>query len=253
MTMFRTAPALSIALTLAALCACQREPTVAELAVAREVHPIILGEPGPGGVPRWRAVLEPGRLRLDSPTSAGWYSLPLPAPLQDPVARRLRYETAQVTLVMETGACAISEYRAALPNRAVLEWDGGRFEGCNGRGTLPDRIAGTTWELVRIGADPAPAGRSPAATLIFGANGSLGGTLACNDGGIRTAWAANGVFVRGEAGFEQTAIGCNDAAVEAFGGRFWRGLMAARSWRREQHRLWIILADGTEAELRFLI
>ena len=110
----------------------------------------------------------------------------------------------------------------------MLHWDDGRFEGCNGRGRLPAEIAGTTWELVRIGGEVAPEGRSPAATLEFGANGSLGGTLACNDGDIRTSWTANGGFVAGGPGFEQTAIGCNDPAVEAFGTRFWQAMISAR-------------------------
>ena len=198
-------------------------------------------------------MLVPGRLLLDSPTSAGWHVVALPPPREEAAPRRLTFANDRINLVMELGACAIPEYREALPNRAVLHWDGGRFEGCNGRGTLPAGIAGTTWELVRIGGQVAPEGRSPAATLTFGADGSLGGTLACNDGGIRTSWTANGGFTAGEPGFEQTAIGCNDPAVEAFGMRFWQSLTRARSWHRFQHRLRITFADGTGAELRYLL
>ena len=225
----------------------------AEPDLERQPRPIIMGRPGPNGVPQWRAVIVPGRLLLDSPTSAGWYSLPLPEPSQESAPRRLTFATEQVTLVGDIGACSIPEYRDALPNRFILTWDGGRFEGCNGRGPLPTRVDDTIWELVRLGNEPAPEGRSPAATLSWGAKGSLGGTLACNDGGIRTTWTRNGGFTAGPPGFEQTAMGCNDPKVEDFGRRFWEGLATARSWKHDRDRLRITFADGTEAELRFLL
>lgn len=222
------------------------------LEVAREVHPIILGQPGPNGWPRFRAVLEPGRMLLRSPTSAGWYNIALPPPLQESAPRRLTYRAGTTTLVMELGACNIPAYRERLPNRAILEWDGGRFEGCNGRGTLPAGMHDTYWELMRIGSDAAPQGRSPAAVLAFGRDGRLGGTLGCNDGGIETRWTEGGGFTAGPPGFMQTAIGCTDAA-EAFGRRFWNAMPTARSWRRDGARLFVTFADGSEAELRYLL
>jgi hypothetical protein len=225
----------------------------AESGLEHQARPIMLGRPGPNGVPEWRAVIVPGRLLLDSPTSAGWYSIALPPPREEAAPRRLTYEAGQVRLVAEIGSCAIAQYRDLLPNRVVLHWDSGRFEGCNGRGSLPARIESTVWELVRLGGEPAPPGRSPAATLVWGANGSLGGTLACNDGGIRSTWTAKGGFAHGAPGFEQTAMGCNDPAAEAFGTRFWAGLATARSWRHAGDRLMIGFADGSEAELRFLV
>ena len=221
--------------------------------IAREIHPIILGRPGPNGSPQWRAVIEPGRLLLDSPTSAGWYAIALPPPRQEAAPRRLTYVAGTTILTMELGACTIAAYRARLDNRATLEWDGGRFDGCTGPGLFPASIGGTYWELMRIGSEAAPEGRSPPAILFLGRDGSRGGTLACNDGGIRTRWTQAGEFVAGPPGFEQTAMGCNDPAVEAFGTRFWQGLMTARSWRRQASRLRIIFTDGTEAELRFLL
>lgn len=238
----------------ASLCACAPgERKAAEPALEQQARPIILGRPGPNGAPEWRAVIVPGRLLLDSPTSAGWYAIALPPPRQEAAPRRLTYESGQFRLVAEIGTCAIPQYRDLLPNRVVLHWDSGRFEGCNGRGSLPDRIEGTIWELIRLGGEPAPRSRSPAATLVWGATGSLGGTLACNDGGIRSTWTANGGFAHGEGGFEQTAMGCNDPGAEAFGARFWAGLAKARSWRRSGDRLLIGFADGSESELRFLI
>ena len=224
-----------------------------EPAAALDIRPVILGRPGPNGLPGWRAVIVPGRLLLDSPTSAGWYSIPLPPPREETGPRRLTYAGDRIGLVGEIGACAIPEYRESLPNRIWLEWDSGRFEGCNGPGRAPTQITGAVWELVRIGGGAAPQGRSPPATLQFGANGALGGTLACNDGGLRTTWTEDGGFAVGRGGFEQTEIGCNDPAVEAFGRRFWNGMQTARAWRRDGARLRITLADGSEAELRYLL
>jgi hypothetical protein len=225
-----------------------------EALLAREVYPIILGAPGEGGGPAWRAVLQPGELLLDSPTSAGWYRIALPPPIQEPGPRRLTYEAGEVRLVGEIGACGIPAYRARLPNRMVLSWYGGTFEGCNGRGTLPERMDGTVWQLVRIGAEWAPEGRSPPATLIFGRDGGVGGTLACNDGGLRhRRWTPSGDFTGYDEGFEQTAMGCPDPMVDGFGRRFWSGMMTAHGWRREHARLYVTFADGTEAELRYLL
>ena len=237
---------------LAAGCTSRGEET-AQAILAREVHPIILGPPGPGGAPQWRAVLEPGRLWLKSPTSAGWYAVALPPPLEDRAARRLTYDAGPVRLVGEIGACTIAVWRTRLPNRMVLSWDGGTFEGCNGPGTLPDAMAGTVWRLVRIGAEDAPQGRSPPATLIFGRDGSVGGTLACNDGGLRRRWTESGGFTGMADGFEQTAMGCNEPRVEGFGGRFWTGMMTATAWHREGARVYVTFADGREAELRYLL
>ena len=244
----------SLILPAAALLGCAPDSgNQAEPALEHHPRPIVMGRPGPNGAPSWRAVIVPGRLLLDSPTSAGWYSLPLPPPSEERAPRRLTYAGDRFTLVGEIGACSIPEYRELLPNGFTLAWDSGRFEGCNGRGTLPREVAGTIWELVRISGEGAPEGRSPAATLTWGEKGALGGTLACNDGGIRTSWKADGGFAHGPPGFEQTAMGCNDPKVEAFGARFWQGLAAARSWRRDGDRLRIVLADGAEAELRYLL
>ena len=219
-------------------------------AAARPSAYVVRGAPRPNNGP-WAAVIREGRLLLDSPTSAGWYSASLPEARLDG-SRRI-FATATMILTVEPGACALREYYPALPDRVTLEWDAGRFEGCGGAHAAPTEMAGTVWELVRIGDEPAPAGRSPAATLIFGRDGGLGGTLSCNDGGIRTMWTGGGGFVVVGSGFEQTAMGCNDPAGEAFGRRFWGGLETARAWRRDRDRLFITFADGTEAELRYLL
>ena len=212
---------------------------------------VVRGEPRANWSPGWAAVIRDGRLLLDSPTSAGWYAMVLPAARREGESRV--YAAERLRLTVRPGACGSREYYPSLPDAVALEWDSGTFEGCGGARQPADRIAGTVWELVRIGDDRAPATRSPAATFVFGENGGVGGTLNCNDGGISATWTASGGFVAGrEPGFMQTAIGCFDAG-EAFGRRFWNAMPTARAWRRDGERLFITFADGSEAELRYLL
>jgi heat shock protein HslJ len=237
------------------LCGCvpsaEEEPASRQSAgdTASPVY-VIRGQASEGGVPPWSAVLLGRRLLLDSPTSAGWYALPVPDAQRTPDGRV--FEAEGLMLAVEVGRCPLPGYRSALPDQVRLEWDGGRFEGCGGLRPPAEEMGGTVWELVRIGDDPAPVSRSPAATLVFGIHGALGGTLACNDGGISTTWTADSFILRG-GGFEQTAMGCSQPRAEAFGTRFWTGMLGAKSWRREGDRLFVTLADQSEAELRLLL
>ena len=212
---------------------------------------LVRGEPRANWSPGWAAVIRDGRLLLDSPTSAGWYAMVLPAARREGGSRV--YAAERLRLTVRPGACGLREYYPALPDAVTLDWDSGRFEGCGGAQQPSSEIAGTVWELVRIGDDRAPATRSPAATFVFGENGGVGGTLNCNDGGISATWTASGGFVAGrEPGFMQTAIGCFDAG-ETFGRRFWNAMPTARAWRRDGERLFITFADGSEAELLYLL
>ncbi|MGZ8282743.1 MAG: META domain-containing protein [Allosphingosinicella sp.] len=212
---------------------------------------LVEGATAAGGAPGWRAVIDRDRILLRSPTSAGWYVEPRPEPRI--AGLTLTFATPRLTLLVDADACALRDRSRGLTDRIVLDWDGGRFEGCGGDRPPATAIAGTVWELVRLGAEAAPAARSPAATLTFAPDGRLGGTLACNDGGLATKWTPGGGFVRRPDGFVSTQMGCGEPAAEAFGARFWQGLAGARSWRREGERLMVTLADRTEAELRRLI
>jgi heat shock protein HslJ len=251
-----------IVLVAAALSACApagQDP--ADQSRADEIEPprpdsvagyMFRGRERPNWGPGWRGVILDGRILLDSPTSAGWAAVAAATPAED--GNRRTYTTPRLRLVIEAGACPIAGERALLPDRVTIDWDGGGFDGCGGPRTLSEDMAGTIWEVLSVGGVPAPVGRAPAATLIFGNEGALGGTLACNDGGIRTVWTASGGFQASrDRGFESTAVGCNDPAAEAFGGRFWHSLVTARSWRRDGERLTIVFADGTEARLRYLL
>jgi heat shock protein HslJ len=211
----------------------------------------IRGEERPNWTPGWRAVILDGRLVLDSPTSAGWYAAVLGEPRVE--GRRRTYVTEELTLVVEEGACGLADHREVLPDRVTLAWDAGRFEGCGGPRAPAAGLAGTSWELVRLGGEPAPDSRTPPAVVTFWPDGSVGGTEACNDTGGTVRWTEEGFVPLPGRGRETTAMGCGDERAVAFGTRFWTGLAGATTWRRDGDRLVIRLADGTEAELRFLL
>lgn len=236
------------------LCACvpagEEEHASRQAAATAEPVYIVRGEDRENFTPGWSASLRGGRLYLDSPTSAGWYAVPAAAPRTSEARQTIA--APGLTLRIDAGACALPALEARFPDRAVLEWDGGRFEGCGGRRAPVEEMAGTVWELERVGDDRAPLSRSPAATLLFDPNGGVGGTLACNDGGVETSWDSGGFVTRG-GGFTQTQMGCDQPAAEAFGARFWNGMTGASRWRRDGDRLIVTLGDGSEAELSRLL
>lgn len=215
---------------------------------ANEPPYLIAGAPNAGGGPSFHAIIAANALRLQSPTSAGWYRIPLP--LLPVAARPAPAGTTRLSIT--PGRCSFARFRARYPDAVSLEWDGGRFAGCGGP-RPPAQTAGAVWELVRIGNVQAPNSRSPAATLTLGRDGSLGGSLNCNNGGLeRRRWLPNGRFSGRSGHFVQTAMGCFDAG-ETFGRRFWTAMETAQSWRREGERLFIRFANGNEAELHYLI
>ena len=211
----------------------------------------VRGADRPGWGPGWRAVLGDGVFILDSPTSAGWYRISVSERREEGGHRIVVGDG--VSLAIDEGGCRIAAYRDASPDRIRLVWDGGAFEACGGarRSARGDPL-GTHWELVKIGAEAAPPGRSPAATFSFGPNGWVQGTQACNDTGAPIGWRG-GRFVHRRDGGGTTDMACGDPAASAFGRRFWTLMNHARTWRIEGERLYIALPGGLTAELRYLL
>lgn len=122
---------------------------------------------------------------------------------------------------------------------------------------------GTTWALRALDGRPVPSGRSPAATVTFGPEGTFAGTSACNGVGTSALrWRADrtgiaGKFapntdVAGPVTGLQTMIGCPDPRGVEEGGAFWRRMRTARSWRRDGSELTIAFADGGRATLALI-
>ena len=246
-----------LVLFLAAACARveQRRPPEATPAQPTAVPPTpvgyaIRGEERPSWTPGWRAVIVGRRILLDSPTSAGWYAVEA---TDTGEGVRRTYTGEDLTLTVEVGGCAIPSYRRELPDGITLEWDRGRFTGCGGPRREPSALAGSTWELVRLGNEVAPRSRTPPAVVTFAPDGSVHGSEACNDTGGTVRWTDRGFAPTREEGRERTAMGCGDERAVAFGDRFWSLLREARTWRRVGESLLIQLRDGSEAELRIVL
>lgn len=243
-------------LLLLALAACARpaDQRLPENGISRPAAAppyVIRGQERPNWGPGWRAVIEGGDLLLDSPTSAGWYRARLSEPAV--VSGRRIYRADGLTLIIENGACGLAGYRAELPDKILFEWDAGRFEACGGpRRPPPADLTNTHWELMKIGNEPAPRGRTPAAIVSFTPNDWIFGTEACNDTGAPVRWIG-GRFIWLRNGGGRTDMGCNDEAAMAFGNRFWTLMRNAKSWRVDGERLLIALPDGSLAELRYLL
>lgn len=108
-------------------------------------------------------------------------------------------------------------------------------------------IAGTNWTLRALDGAPAPDGDT-SATLAFGRDGSVVGTLACNSAGGVIEWSADGDFTGLDAPIIITTVGCgNQDAQIALGDRFWSRLRPGSSWTREADTLAIRFADGGRA------
>lgn len=230
------------------------EPAIVDPApVASEPVDYIMRGPGHEGIGNaWSAAMTADRILLASPTSAGWYVDPRPRPAID--QGRHVFRTPRLMLAIEPGACDLPRHRALLPDRVSLEWDGGSFAGCGGPRLGPTGLAGTVWELVRLGNDLPPVDRSPAATLAFASDGGVGGTQVCNNIGSNLRWRPDGGFDRrrDEPAFMGTQIGCFGPS-HAFSQRFWEMMARVTRWRRVGERLFVTGADGETAELRFLI
>src|SRR5688572_2517560 len=107
---------MRIALILLAFALTACAPSPLDDVAALEARPNILpsayaikGQERSNWSPGWQAVIDGDKLLLDSPTSAGWYRIPLPAPRTDN-GRRV-FAPGPLTLGIEEGACVLAEYR----------------------------------------------------------------------------------------------------------------------------------------------
>lgn len=117
------------------------------------------------------------------------------------------------------------------------------------RQVLSAAIGGTTWTLRELDGQRPPDGRSPAATLIFVADGTLHGTSACNHVGGGFRWRPGRIERIENAPTIMTVVGCRDRPSTEFGGRFWGRMEQAGTWTRDGAILWITFADGSRARL----
>jgi META domain len=192
-----------------------------------------------------------GEWIFDSPGAAGWSAVTLPPP--EIAAGRRRYQLKHAELTIEPGGCADAKLRPELADRVLFIAESAEFSGCGGPRQSSANVAGTHWQVLRLGAVPAPEQAGPT-IFSFGKDGGIGGTLACNDVSIGTRWTQERFLQPdgAEQFVEATLVGCEGPAVD-FGRLFWSAMPRAVWWRRDGDRLRIVLADRSEAELRLIL
>jgi hypothetical protein len=231
------------------LAACAEEQSPRPQPVADPGAYAMLLRPGGQAAPYKGAIIG-GEWIWDTPGAAGWAAVALPVPEREEKARR--YRLRRVELKIEPGACANPELRRTLPDRVTVSDETGPVDGCGGPRQVPAQVAGTHWQVLRLGRSPAP-GQGAPTIFTFAAGGGLGGTLACNDVGIGARWTEEGFEQPGgDRWIEGTAVGCEGPDVQ-FGQRFWDAMYRATSWQRRGDRLRIVFSDGSDAELRLIL
>ncbi|WP_338446461.1 META domain-containing protein [Pelagerythrobacter marensis] len=114
-------------------------------------------------------------------------------------------------------------------------------------------LVNARWSVESVAGTVEPQQGSPSATIRFGDDGAISGTLLCNSigGGIR--WRPDGRFEFTNEPTVQTMAGCV-ATDEArrFGRKFWDAMKTARYWNFHRDNLRIAFADGEVAELSAL-
>jgi heat shock protein HslJ len=109
---------------------------------------------------------------------------------------------------------------------------------------------GEEWRVHSLGGELAPRVEPPAATVYFGADQSLTGTILCNSIGGAASWTQEGGFTRLEDPMIVTTAGCRDWEGREIGGRFWTKMTFARRWERQGRGMVIHFADGSTATLK---
>lgn len=180
--------------------------------------------------------------------ASGWYRTTITERRDSGTERHIGGDGFDLTI--EKGACRRS---ASNPDRVIARSGPYPFELCGGPRIPILAMAGSTWQLDRLGGKPAPTGRSVAATLTFRRDGRIEGTSGCNDMGSTIRWR-QGIFRTGGARISAlTLVPCDDQAADQAGSDFWNKFRSARSWKRDGDKLQVKFADGSEAEFSFLI
>jgi hypothetical protein len=119
---------------------------------------------------------------------------------------------------------------------------------------LGEQVVGWNWVLYELENRSIGRASPPAATVIFGRDGSISGAAPCNQGGAPLNWR-DGAFYR-PANQDRvpvpvfTLMGCLDRQASETGNGFWLQMLGARGWTLAGETVAIQFADGTAARLR---
>ena len=202
----------------------------------------------------WSGLLTNDNLYFRSSTHAGWYRGAYSSSGVGTI-RRLQLLDRPSILTLSEDACQDPALAPAYPQGVRFAHDGASHQGCAGPVRTPSGLTNTQWLVLKANAVAAPTGTGPVTTLLFGKDGGIGGTIACNDGGpLGLKWAEDGSFTRkgDEQGVIQTAMGCNDAEAVRFGETVFNFLGHATAWSRDGTRLTINVKNANPIEAAYL-
>jgi hypothetical protein len=198
---------------------------------------------------RWELAIDERRIIFSMPTAAGWRVVPKPGPVT--TADGTRYRTPYLQVDIAPRPCRIGAVQ--YPDTVTFAVDGGVFSGCGGARTGQAAISGTPWEVIALNDSAAPHDRFPI-VLRFTPGRGIGGSVACNDFGIRRSFDGR-AFGRGDPddGAEMTAVGCPDAEGDALFGRLLPVLYRVDAWRIEGDELLLEAPGGDSIRLKRLL
>lgn len=198
---------------------------------------------------RWELAIDDRRIIFSMPTAAGWRTVPKPERVTS--AQGISYRTAYLNVDIASKPCRIGGIQ--YPDTVTFAVDGGVFAGCGGPRVGRAGITDTPWEVIAVNGTAAPHDRFPI-VLRFTPGGDIGGSVACNDFGIRRRF--DGRAFRGgspDDGAEMTAVGCPDAEGDALFRRLLPVLYRAAAWRIEGDVLLLEAPGGDTIRLRRLL
>lgn len=129
---------------------------------------------GPAG--SWRLVFENGQMRYSDESGETEISAQVPAPQTQDGSRRYAAPDAGMTVTLSMEICRDGRTGIPYPDRAVVEIDGQRLQGC--AGDPRDLLSAHTWRVARIAGDAVIDGAE--VTLQFNAADRLAGRGGCN-------------------------------------------------------------------------
>ncbi|MBI0434224.1 META domain-containing protein [Roseomonas sp. KE0001] len=199
-----------------------------------------------GNEPFWSLRIGAGQMRLSRP---GLPDRTAPAPAAENLPEGRRYEAAGLALTLRPGPCEDSMSGARFAERAVLEINGERLEGCGGEELPPGRLEDTRWVVTRIAGRPVAAEQPP--TLEIDEKGHIAGFDGCNRyaGGLRLA-PDGGIRRDGHQGIG-TLMACRPA-VEEISRAFQAARDGATQWRFAGSELQLLARGAESLRLRRL-
>ncbi len=158
-----------------------------------------------GTEPFWSVAIDSGRMIYED---AEGRRVTVRAPRARPSFNGRRYVTRRLTVDVTRQTCSDGMSDRLYADTVRVQVNGRELSGCGGAVLPPERLAGTSWEIVAIGGRPVPGGERY--RVEFGEN-QISGKAGCN--------GFSGAYRVGRDGFQagpltMTRMACPGAAMQ---------------------------------------